>query len=365
MRECKFMNRPEISVVIPFYKEGALISEAIESVLMQTYQNFEIILVDNNSDSLTLNTAENYVKRYPERIKLFHETKQGITFSKNTGVINSKAPYIAFLDGDDLMKPDRLHKQYEILKNNDEIILVASNYDLLSYDSKSIIAKDISSPASEVQSFDRLIKIYLDLFVNTFSPAYLNTFGLFLPSTWLFRKDVFIASGLFNTKLNNGWDDYELLMRLFRFGEFFKISESLCFYRCESDTTRKLKNKSYSKYKRFLSVQIYVASLWDQFGFNSKNIKPLKKICSIWLQVFGIALIGYENGLKYGRQLLFKSILIDPYNFFAWKLYIKSFFPRFLHPKIFWFHEFNKEPLNEINTNIVSSFLSLPIKYDL
>lgn len=359
------MRNPEISVVIPFYREGALISDSIDSVLNQSFKDFEIILIDNNADELTRNHAKSYGIRYPNQIRLIYEPQQGITFSKNSGILESRGRLISFLDGDDLMKPEKLQKQYEVINKRDDLVLVASNYDILSYDSSRILDKDIPSPAYDIQSFDRLINEYLILFKNTFSPSYLNSFGLYLPSTWLVRKEALVKSGLFNTNLNFGWDDYDLLMRLFQFGGFYKINESLSLYRAESQETRAQKNKSYNKKKRFISVQRYVASIWDEFDNCSYNISTLRKICSIWLQVFGLALIKYENGLKYGRTLFLRCVFNNPTDLSSWTLFLKSFMPRSLHPKLFWFNNFNTDSLIEIDLNLIKSFLAFPIKYDL
>ena len=358
------MNSPEISVIVPFYREGSLLREAIDSIIDQTFQDFEILLIDNNADEESRKYAEYFANRFPEKIRLIHEPQQGIPYTKNRGIMESKASFIAFLDGDDLMKKDKLQKQYEILKKRSDLVLVVSNFDLLSHDSSQILKTNIPSPAYGNVSLDRLRQDFLFLFNTTFSPPYLESFEFSLPSSWLVRKEALINSGLFNIRLVNGWDDFELLMRLFRFGGFHRIQESLFIYRAESTETRSQKNKSYTRQKRYISVQRYVAAIWEQFGSNPRNVTVLHHIRSVWLQVFGVALISYEKGLQLGRSLLIRSVLISPWDRTGWKLLFKSFLPRSLHPRLFWFDELSKESLDEIHPSMLKRFLSFPVKYE-
>ena len=81
------MNIPELSVVIPVYSRGLELAHSIESVLAQTYQNFEIVLVDNNAKDVARSTAKNFVERFPEKIRLVKESEQGVCSARNTGIL--------------------------------------------------------------------------------------------------------------------------------------------------------------------------------------------------------------------------------------------------------------------------------------
>lgn len=100
--ECKgeFVSEkiPFFSVVIPLYNKEKFIGRAINSVLNQTIQNFELIIVDDGSTDNSLNL----VKAYDDnRIRLISQENQGVSIARNTGILNAKADYIAFLDADD------------------------------------------------------------------------------------------------------------------------------------------------------------------------------------------------------------------------------------------------------------------------
>ena len=69
---------PTVSVIIPFYREGPFLIPAIESVFQQTFQDWEMVLVDNNASEDTRQIARHYATAFPEKVRLFHEPEQGV-----------------------------------------------------------------------------------------------------------------------------------------------------------------------------------------------------------------------------------------------------------------------------------------------
>lgn len=111
---------PKVSVVIPAYNTAAYLPEAIESVLQQTYQDFEILVVDDGS---TDNTAE-VASRYTPRIRVIEKENGGPASARNTGMQQAAGEYIAFLDSDDAWVQDKLAEQVGLLDRNPSIGLV-------------------------------------------------------------------------------------------------------------------------------------------------------------------------------------------------------------------------------------------------
>ena len=109
----------EITVVIPVYKRTHFLHKAIKSVLEQTYSNFEIIVVDDNSNSSISNTIKGIVKNFNDsRIRYVgHGINRGVSAARNTGIRASNSKYLAFLDSDDEWFPDKLNEQIKIFKN--------------------------------------------------------------------------------------------------------------------------------------------------------------------------------------------------------------------------------------------------------
>lgn len=107
------MKDPEISIIVPVYNIAPYIGDCIESILNQSFSNFELILIDDGSSDETLTICHDYKKRDP-RILIFENNHQGVGAARNLGLCNATGNYIAFIDGDDLIHPNYL----EILYNN-------------------------------------------------------------------------------------------------------------------------------------------------------------------------------------------------------------------------------------------------------
>lgn len=117
-----------ISVIVPCFNSEKFIARAIESVIKQTYADFEIILVDNNSSDATVSIIYDYMKRCPERIKVLHEYKKGAPAARNKGLYEAKGEWIQFLDSDDELLPDKLKQQLEVAATSEADVVVGSSY---------------------------------------------------------------------------------------------------------------------------------------------------------------------------------------------------------------------------------------------
>ncbi len=115
---------PSISVIIPTYNRGYIITEAVESVLAQTYKDLEIIVVDDGSAD---NTRE-VLKPYRDRIRYFYQANKGVAAARNKGIEEAEGKFIAFLDSDDLWLPEKLELQKELFDNRPELGLVYTRF---------------------------------------------------------------------------------------------------------------------------------------------------------------------------------------------------------------------------------------------
>jgi len=116
---------PLVSVIIPIYNRIDYIHEAINSVLEQTYKEYEIIVVNDGSSVNVKEALEPYRDRI---VYLYHQENRGIAAARNTGIKGSKGKYIALLDEDDLFEPQKLEIQVPILENNPEVGFVYSDF---------------------------------------------------------------------------------------------------------------------------------------------------------------------------------------------------------------------------------------------
>jgi glycosyltransferase involved in cell wall biosynthesis len=116
-----------VSVIITCYNQEQFISEAIESVIQQTYQNIECIIVDDGSTDYTSLICNEYLKN-DARVKYVYQQNKGVSVARNIGFSMSKGDFIQFLDGDDFLSKDKLKRQFEFLFNNENFDLCYSNY---------------------------------------------------------------------------------------------------------------------------------------------------------------------------------------------------------------------------------------------
>ena len=112
----------EISIIIPVYNTRSYLIECLDSVIAQTFNNIEIILVDDGSNDGSEKIVDEYALR-DERIKVIHQKNQGLSAARNTGIKASKSPYIMFVDSDDYVDEKYCETPYSIIKQHNADIV--------------------------------------------------------------------------------------------------------------------------------------------------------------------------------------------------------------------------------------------------
>lgn len=105
------METALVSIIMPMYNAGKFLSKSIESVLEQTYQNWELLLIDDGSKDDSIDIALAFMEKDSRIFLLKNEQNMGIAKTRNKGIEASKGQYIAFLDSDDLWLPNKLEVQ--------------------------------------------------------------------------------------------------------------------------------------------------------------------------------------------------------------------------------------------------------------
>ncbi len=203
---------PKVSVIIPTYNRADFIEDAVESVLCQTYKDYEIIIVDDGS---TDNTKD-VLQRFHNKIRYIYKNNGGVASARNTGIKHAQGAYIAYLDSDDLWLPERLKFGVQALDSDKNIGLFFSDCHRVSNgerDSKTYF--DAYKPYSGF--------VFKQLYMQDFIPT----------STVLVRKDCLRLSGMFDGNLPL-CEDYDLWLRI---STCFKINYTkmpLAIYRTHS-----------------------------------------------------------------------------------------------------------------------------------
>lgn len=127
------MANPKVSIIMGIYNCEKYLENAVESVLFQTFTDWELIMCDDGSTDSTYEVAYEFVKKYPQKIKLLKNDKnRKLAYSLNHCLKNSVGEYIARMDADDVNMPDRLEKQVEFLIQHPEIACVGTGMQIFS-----------------------------------------------------------------------------------------------------------------------------------------------------------------------------------------------------------------------------------------
>lgn len=120
-------SQPLISVIMGIYNCADTLAESLDSLLAQTYQNFEIVMCNDGSTDKTLEVAQEYKDKYPDKIVLIeNEKNMGLNFTLNHCLENANGEYIARMDGDDLCDPERFEKELNFLLSHPEYAIVST-----------------------------------------------------------------------------------------------------------------------------------------------------------------------------------------------------------------------------------------------
>jgi glycosyltransferase involved in cell wall biosynthesis len=198
-----------ISVIIPVYNGEPTIKETIESVIQQTYSEFEIIVINSDSSDRTLEIVS---RIQDQRIKIYNYPKANGSVNRNRGLTHAAGELIAFLDADDIWKPDKLELQYKALQENPQAGVVYSWTDAIDQQGKFL------RPCSHTTWQG---DIYRKLLLNDFIASGSNV---------MIRENVLAQIGGFNESLTNA-QDRDTWMRLAAITDFVCVPKVQILYR--------------------------------------------------------------------------------------------------------------------------------------
>ena len=218
-----------ISVIIPTYNAAKYIEETLQSVINQTYNNIEIIVVDDGSTDQTEAILQSY--KDPRLVYIKQANSGGPAKPRNTGIAASKGEYIAIFDSDDLMTPNKLSIELEALKRTPNSAFCCSNYSMID-DKGCLITADLWETN---KAYQKLNKTRKDSFGNIlFRPGEIvNSILLhnfIASSSMLIRKNVFQSLGGFDETLQNT-DDYDMWLRMSPLYSCICVPQALHHYR--------------------------------------------------------------------------------------------------------------------------------------
>jgi glycosyltransferase involved in cell wall biosynthesis len=214
------MNNPKVSVLMPVYNGEAYLNDAIESILTQTYKDFEFLIINDGSTD----ASDKIIRSYNDQriVYIYHKTNRGVSHSLNTGLARAKGKYVSRMDCDDISMPDRVEQQVRFLEKNPDYGLVGCLFGLIDRNS---ILYDIGG---------------IKLFGNEELKLALLFGNVFCHGEVTFRKNILTKHRLsYSPKYI--CEDYDLWIEMSKFTNFKIIPSMLYKYRVHD---KSISNKS-------------------------------------------------------------------------------------------------------------------------
>jgi len=199
---------PEVSVVIPTYNSARYLTEAIDSVLAQSFKDFEVLVIDDGSTDET----ESLIQRYGAEVRYVRQQNSGVAIARNRGIEQSRGRYVSFLDADDTWSASKLERQLAAMSENRQYRICYSAF--------TVVASDLA-PIGVTRSC-RQADALEDLLLRGNVVA--------TPSTVMGERSLFIEAGGFDPALSQ-CADWDMWVRLAALSDFLYVDEPLVNYR--------------------------------------------------------------------------------------------------------------------------------------
>lgn len=297
---------PAVSVIIPTFNREKFIGAAIESILQQIYQDFEIIVVDDGS---TDGTAE-IIKLFPtDKLRYIYQKNRGRSNARNHALSIAKGRYIAFLDSDDLYLPGKLELQVSYMEEHPEVDMIYTSAYCMDENGNSIN-----------HYYDAKVsgRIYKDI-------AFFVPVTITLP-TVMARREVFDKVGGFDEKMER-FEDTDMWRRISKHFFIAAISEPTCKLRTHSDNSLIAQDPQ----KIVKALDYYASKIFREDA--DVGVITLRKGVSTLYRYYGYALLTQSERASLGRALLYKALACWP---LSPRLYAKLIYYHTLYPLKRW-----------------------------
>jgi len=260
-----------VSAIIIFLNAEKFLEEAIESVFAQTYDRWELLLVDDGSTDGSTAIALQYAEKYPEKVRYLeheHHKNLGMSATRNLGIHNAKGEYIAFLDADDVWLPQKLERQLVIIESNPQAkVVFGSTQFWYSWtgnpkDSKRDCIRELGIPSNGLFHPPKLLVLLLQKKVKT--PATCSV---------LIRRELFQEIGGFEERFRGMYEDQAFFAKVYLKASVFVEANYWDKYRQHSGSTCSIAKKI-GQYHPVKTNTSHLAFLnWVAEYLSQENIK--------------------------------------------------------------------------------------------
>ncbi len=317
------IENPKISILIPLYNSEEYIAKTIDSCLNQTYQNIEIIIVDDGSKDSSLDIVRQYKNKY-NNIKVDARENRGASAARNRAFELSIGNYIQYLDADDILHPDKIRLQMEVLKNADKRTLVFGRWGTFHQSVENVCWKNLSVN----KNYDDSKQFLIDLWESGMTVVVFS---------WLMSRELVEESGGWNENLSTN-DDGEFSARVVNISsKILFVEDSLGYYRKDNEnslsnqisrTALQSNLKTFETYIELMKddmekteVRRSLALIYSRFLY---RIPPLHKDLILECKK-KINSLGFKKPLNTMKtHEFFLSYIFGTYNIFQLKKFIKN-----------------------------------------
>ena len=288
------MNKPYFSIVIPLYNKQSHVKETIQTVLAQTFQDFEIVVVNDGSKDDSVKIVEAI---QDDRIRLIHQENQGVSVARNNGIKEAKAEHIAFLDADDIWLPDFLQTIYDMSINFPDAGMYSTQYEKMDNTGNKTPINLKGLPSKE----------YVGILPNYFKSVALGD-TLIWTSALCIPKKVFIENDIWFPVGEKYGEDQHVWARVAMLFDIAYNTKVCALYMIEAENNT-IENilKEKDPHESILSLRAYRDSIKDE-----EKLKYFDKYIEKNIAMF-IFLNMRNNSKLYGINQLFKFKLSIKY----------------------------------------------------
>lgn len=249
---------PRVSVIMAAYNEERFLAEAVESVLSQSFADFELIITDDGSTDATPQLAQTFAERDPERVRVIRgERNQGKPFALNRALAVRRGELIAWLDGDDVMRPDKLARQVAALDADLDAAGCSHDAEMFQSEDGRVIGR-FSQVANGVPLRSGGIELWFD-------PTY-----KMLPSATMVRSSLCPPGG-FDERLTFT-NDWLFDIEVFRHGRCIALDDVLVRYRRHADNFTTRADASGASYEEGLMAMAIVTARYPQLQRRARTM---------------------------------------------------------------------------------------------
>ena len=303
-------HNPQITVILPAYNVAKYIGIAINSVLAQTFTDFELLIINDGSTDDT----EKIIRSFSDdRIRLINQTNQGVAAALNIGMLNARADLVARFDADDICLPERLMVQYNFLNDNPDYIIVGSDADYIDMNEEYVFTYSMPAHANnEIQ----------ELHVNKCP---------FIHSAVLFRKEFILQAGGYNIEAC-AFEDHILWAKSIRLGKTCNLQQVLLQVRLNPESISIDEKWRTKRFREIKSQSISRGSLTMQEGIELSGILKKQNNPKIkegsYYSLLGKKYLWNNHQPQKARINLRKAIRINPGRIDSYFILALSFFPK-------------------------------------